>query len=211
MTACYEKTGIRFLYPENWEITDEQLLDDPKSVSVQSPESAFWSLMVYDLETEPQTLVEQVLDSMRGEYEGLECSVLRDQFGGRRLAGLRNVLLLPGLCRQCPHIGCAGPGQDAALHLAGRRPGVRADRAGIPGNDHQSPSVRSHWLTRDFAASKPRSRTKIVERNSFRSGNAASIMEFWLRLQISSKVIPAARQQRKTVGVSVPRTRICGP
>ena len=80
MTACYERSGIRFLYPENWEITEEQLLDDPKSVTVQSPASGFWSLMVYDLETEPQTLVEQVLESMRGEYEGLECSVIRDRF-----------------------------------------------------------------------------------------------------------------------------------
>lgn len=80
MTACYEKSGIRFLYPESWEITDEQLFDDPRSVSVQSPSSAFWSLMVYDLETEPQALVDQVLESMRGEYEELECSVVRDQF-----------------------------------------------------------------------------------------------------------------------------------
>ena len=40
--------------------------------------------------------------------------------------------------------------------------------------------------------SPPRSRIEIVERNSFRSGNAASIMEFCLRLQIAPKVIPAS-------------------
>lgn len=80
MTACYEKSGIRFLYPENWQITDEQLLDSPLSVSVQSPDSGFWSLMVYDPGTEPSKLVEQVLQSMRGEYDGVESSLAFEQF-----------------------------------------------------------------------------------------------------------------------------------
>jgi len=80
MTLHYRKAGIRFLYPENWRITDEQLDSSPLSVSVQSPESGFWQLMVYDPHVEPRSLVEQVLTSMRAEYEGVESAVIHDQF-----------------------------------------------------------------------------------------------------------------------------------
>ena len=54
MPAVYEKLGVRFLYPENWQITDEELDGWPQSVSVQSPGSAFWSLHVYSSEIAPE-------------------------------------------------------------------------------------------------------------------------------------------------------------
>jgi len=45
MPAVYENFGVRFLYPENWTITDE--VDDgwPCSVTVQSEETAFGRCM----------------------------------------------------------------------------------------------------------------------------------------------------------------------
>jgi hypothetical protein len=81
MTACYDKSGIRFLYPENWQITDEEVSRDGFSLSVQSPESAFWSLNVYESERDPGSLVDAVLKSMEGEYEGIESSALKERFG----------------------------------------------------------------------------------------------------------------------------------
>jgi hypothetical protein len=80
MTACFQKVGIRFLYPENWRISEEDLAGSPQQISVQSPGSGFWSLMVYDPNTEPQDLVEQVLQSMQGEYPGVESSSVLDRF-----------------------------------------------------------------------------------------------------------------------------------
>jgi hypothetical protein len=80
MTACYEKLGIRFLYPENWKVADEQFDESPHSVSVESPDSGFWSLLVYDEEIDPRALLEQVLESMCEEYEGVESSLVSEQF-----------------------------------------------------------------------------------------------------------------------------------
>ena len=80
MTVHYQKSGIRFLYPENWQITDEQLDASPLSVSVQSPDSAFWQLMIYESPMEPRSLLDQVLTSMQAEYEGVESAVIHDQF-----------------------------------------------------------------------------------------------------------------------------------
>jgi hypothetical protein len=81
MTACYDRSGIRFLYPENWQITDEEISRDGFSLSVQSPESAFWSLNVYEAERDPGSLVDAVLKSMEGEYEGMESSAITERFG----------------------------------------------------------------------------------------------------------------------------------
>jgi hypothetical protein len=80
MTACYERSGIRFLYPENWRVTDEQLNDSPLSVSVESPDTGFWTLMVYDAGIDPDALIAQVLESMEDEYEGVESSAIVDRF-----------------------------------------------------------------------------------------------------------------------------------
>lgn len=81
MTACFDKSGIRFLYPENWHITDEEFSRDGFSLSVQSPESGFWSLNVYEPERDPDSLAEAVLKSMTGEYEGIESSAWAERFG----------------------------------------------------------------------------------------------------------------------------------
>lgn len=80
MTATFDKAGIRFQYPENWEIIDENLLDSPRNVSLQSPGGGFWSLMIYDAGVEPKSLLQETLDQMRKEYENLESSVISEEF-----------------------------------------------------------------------------------------------------------------------------------
>lgn len=47
MPAVYEAHGLRFLYPENWQL-DEQLGDAVLSISVQSPDTAFWMISLYE-------------------------------------------------------------------------------------------------------------------------------------------------------------------
>src|SRR5688572_3072390 len=80
MTATFNKAGIRFQYPENWEIIDENVAERPRTVSLQSPGGGFWSLMVYDPGVEANTLLRETLDQMRTEYENLESSVTFEQF-----------------------------------------------------------------------------------------------------------------------------------
>ena len=87
MTATFDRAGLRFLYPENWTVSDEQLSSTPQSLTVESPGSGFWVLMVYDREFDPEQLVEQVVESMREEYEGLETALAANQFGEVQVGG----------------------------------------------------------------------------------------------------------------------------
>ncbi len=80
MCAMYDKAGIRFLYPENWSLVDENVTERPRTVSLQSPDGAFWSLMVYDRGTDKMALLQETLGQMREEYASLESSVAIEQF-----------------------------------------------------------------------------------------------------------------------------------
>lgn len=87
MIATFNQLGLRFHYPENWTITDESTADWPKTVSVQSPGSGFWTVVQYEIGTEPESLLEQTLQQMRAEYENLESSMLFDRFDETEVMG----------------------------------------------------------------------------------------------------------------------------
>ncbi len=81
MTATYESFGIRFLYPENWCITDEQLDEWPRSVSVQSPSGAYWELQVYPSRISPSRLTKQALEAMKQVYADIESKPVTEELG----------------------------------------------------------------------------------------------------------------------------------
>ena len=68
MTALYEQDEIRFLYPENWELDNRGDESTPWSVSVHSPNGAFWSIVVRDKGTSLSDLAIASLDALRQEY-----------------------------------------------------------------------------------------------------------------------------------------------
>lgn len=78
MSASYENFGIRFLYPENWAVADEQLDEWPRSVSVQSPSGAFWELQVYPSRMSPARLTGQVLEAMKQVYGDIESKAVTE-------------------------------------------------------------------------------------------------------------------------------------
>lgn len=87
MSASYENFGIRFLYPENWSVTDEQRDDWPRSVSVQSPSGAYWELQVYPSRMSPARLSKRVLEAMRQVYEDLEFKAVTEELGATHAKG----------------------------------------------------------------------------------------------------------------------------
>ncbi len=87
MIATFHQADIRFHYPENWKITDEAVVDWPRTVSVQSPGSGFWTLVQYELGAEPVSLLEETLQEMRTEYENLESSAISEQFDDTEVMG----------------------------------------------------------------------------------------------------------------------------
>ena len=78
MTAHYENLGVSFLYPENWEIVDQEADDWPRGVSVQSPEGGYWELKIYPSQVDRDQLNDEVLAAMRQEYSELESDAVSD-------------------------------------------------------------------------------------------------------------------------------------
>jgi hypothetical protein len=72
MPGVFENFGIKFLYPENWQLSEEGGDDWPKVVNVQSPDGAFLSIYVYQSDANLPELVLEAVEAMRAEYEDLE-------------------------------------------------------------------------------------------------------------------------------------------
>ena len=70
--TVYDKLDLRFQYPENWKIREEETQEWPRSVIAESPSGAFWALHAYPEIQDSQRLVDEVLDAMRAEYDSLE-------------------------------------------------------------------------------------------------------------------------------------------
>ena len=58
MPSTYDKLGVRFLYPDNWILDEEDAPNGNPSVTVQSPGGAFWSLAIHSPTTDPEELAQ---------------------------------------------------------------------------------------------------------------------------------------------------------
>ena len=70
------------MYPANWQVSEEDASVSQLGVSVQSPGSGFWSLSRYPSPEDPTYLVEQVVGTMRTEYDSLEAVESRQMLDG---------------------------------------------------------------------------------------------------------------------------------
>jgi hypothetical protein len=68
MPAIYEEFGVKFLYPENWQIIDEETYEWPRTVSLELPGGGTWSLHVYPPQSDEDALMQEVIDSLKSEY-----------------------------------------------------------------------------------------------------------------------------------------------
>lgn len=89
MSAVYENFGVTFMYPENWQLSDESGDVDAgaKTVTVNSPGGAFWTLNVYEPAIDPQDLADQFRVTMEAEYEGLESIATVEEIGAVKATG----------------------------------------------------------------------------------------------------------------------------
>ena len=68
MPRTFDNLGIRFIYPDNWELDDSEALGGRPSVTVYSPEGAFWSVMLDAATADPAELAAEVLNALKQEY-----------------------------------------------------------------------------------------------------------------------------------------------
>jgi hypothetical protein len=83
----HDRFGLAFDYPDNWTIDTDAADGDAPSVTVSSPEGAFWSLSAHEAGTDPESLSQAVVDQMRAEYRDLDSEAAIDEIDHRALAG----------------------------------------------------------------------------------------------------------------------------
>lgn len=73
MTATYDRSGLNFMYPENWKLAEDAMDQIPRTIMLQSPTGAFWSVDIYPFSVEADQLLKDTIAAMREEYPELEC------------------------------------------------------------------------------------------------------------------------------------------
>lgn len=78
MTARYDRSGIRFQYPENWKIVDEQFDGFPRSVCVQAPSGAFWSLDIHPFSVRSEDILREMVAAITDDYDDVESELVEE-------------------------------------------------------------------------------------------------------------------------------------
>lgn len=87
MFAKFDRSGVAFAYPENWRLEEQEDDEASVNVTVSSPQTAFWTLVVYPDRRELAYLVEQAIEALRQEYPELEAAEVSQELGGVTLVG----------------------------------------------------------------------------------------------------------------------------
>ncbi len=87
MAAIFDKLGVRFLYPENWQLDESEAMDGNQVVTVYSPGGSFWSLMIHPAGASPAKLAATALKAMRQQYDELDAEEINEEVAGRDLVG----------------------------------------------------------------------------------------------------------------------------
>ena len=71
LMAVYEEHGVRFEYPDGWEISHEHHEDD-FTVTVESDGTAFWMLSVLAGRPVAEDVIAAALESFKAEYDSMD-------------------------------------------------------------------------------------------------------------------------------------------
>ena len=86
MVASFEESGIRLRYPENWKLEREES-EEGWTISVNSPETAFFMLSLREDMPSSDSLVETTLATLREIYPELEADECTDSLAGQPAVG----------------------------------------------------------------------------------------------------------------------------
>lgn len=107
MPAVYDKLGIRFLYPDNWTLDEQEAVEGNRSVSVYSPGGAFWSIALHHADADLGELAATAVATLKEEYPDSEAEAVSEQIGGQSIRGydlsffyldLTNTALIRSFC-----------------------------------------------------------------------------------------------------------------
>lgn len=86
MATQFQQDGIRFLYPENWDLQREETASG-WTLSLQSPDTAFMVMAFDEDMPEPGYMARTVLEALQGEYKELEFDDCVESVAGQPAVG----------------------------------------------------------------------------------------------------------------------------
>jgi hypothetical protein len=117
MAAEFNELGFRFLYPENWKLVCEDNRGWPRSVSVHSPQGAFWAATI---DRGPaDELLQRVVQVLQQEYEDAEIEPIERQLAEFALQGVELRFYCLDLLVTAQVLRCANRPIAAVLLLQG--------------------------------------------------------------------------------------------
>ena len=87
MEQLFTGLGLRFRYPEDWELS-EQIGESEASITVTSPQTAFWSVTVLRDRPDPMDVLRAVMVAFEDEYDELDAIELEVEIAMRRVVAL---------------------------------------------------------------------------------------------------------------------------
>lgn len=67
----YSEHGVRFLYPPDWELKEESQ-GGTLALTVNSPETSFWSLWLLQDRPNPQQMLDSAITAFEEDYENVD-------------------------------------------------------------------------------------------------------------------------------------------
>ena len=86
MPRIFEDWGIRFVYPDNWEL-ERQDSEAGQAVTVASPAGPFWCVSVLPPDADLVETAQAMLEGLQAEYDNLDSEAVVDEIGAHELLG----------------------------------------------------------------------------------------------------------------------------
>ncbi len=87
MPLTYDKMGIRFMYPDNWTLDEEEAIAGAATVSVYGPQGCFWSIVLEPRSADPADLAAAALRAIKEQYEDCDAEPASETLAGCEISG----------------------------------------------------------------------------------------------------------------------------
>ncbi|QDV74838.1 hypothetical protein [Botrimarina mediterranea] len=87
MFLTYDKSGVSLAYPENWRLEEDSDEDARLNLTITSPNTAFWTLIVYTEALDLDHVLDQTLAALREEYPEIEIADADQEIAGQSIRG----------------------------------------------------------------------------------------------------------------------------
>ena len=87
MTDTFQRDGVRFAYPPDWQLETETEGDDGWTASLQGPGTAFLVVSYCPGIDDPGELVDAAVEGLQADYPDLDADDAMDSIGGQPAVG----------------------------------------------------------------------------------------------------------------------------